>query len=157
MREAVGLGLQGIRAYKMRAGLTILGVVMGIMTVTGMSSIVAGLNASMAKQIESLGSSVIFMRPFGPGREPDRRGVPAAQGPHAAPRSRRIAEQARGRGHRAPGARLRRADQVRQREACRTRRSSAPPPAYEIVHDVYVAKGRFISETDVNRAAARWR
>ena len=42
MSEAVGLGLQGIRAYKLRAGLTILGVVMGIMTVTGMSSIVAG-------------------------------------------------------------------------------------------------------------------
>jgi hypothetical protein len=65
--EAIGIGLQGIRAYKMRAFLTILGVVMGIMTVTGMSSIVAGLNASMAKQIESLGSSVIFIRPFGPG------------------------------------------------------------------------------------------
>ncbi len=48
--EAVGLGFQAIRAYKMRAFLTILGVVMGIMTVTGMSAIVAGLNASMAKQ-----------------------------------------------------------------------------------------------------------
>ncbi len=43
--EAVGMGLSGIRAYKMRAFLTILGVVMGIMTVTGMSSIVAGLTA----------------------------------------------------------------------------------------------------------------
>ena len=39
------MGLGAIRAYKLRAGLTILGVVMGIMTVTGMSSIVAGLNA----------------------------------------------------------------------------------------------------------------
>ena len=67
MREAVGLGLQAIRAYKMRAALTILGVVMGIVTVTGMSSIVAGLNASMAKQIEGLGSSVIFVRPWVPG------------------------------------------------------------------------------------------
>ena len=36
----------------------------GIMTVTGMSSIVAGLNASMARQIEGLGSSVVFIRPF---------------------------------------------------------------------------------------------
>ncbi len=54
--EAMGMGLQGIRAYKMRAFLTILGVVMGIMTVTGMSSIVAGLNASMARQIATLGS-----------------------------------------------------------------------------------------------------
>ena len=53
--EAMGMGLQGIRAYKMRAFLTILGVVMGIMTVTGMSSIVAGLNASMARQIATPG------------------------------------------------------------------------------------------------------
>ena len=35
VNEAIGMGLQGIRAYKMRAFLTILGVVMGIMTVTG--------------------------------------------------------------------------------------------------------------------------
>ena len=61
--EAMSLGLQAIVAYKMRAGLTILGVVMGIMTVTGMSAIVAGLNSSMAKQIKSIGSSVVFVRP----------------------------------------------------------------------------------------------
>ena len=66
--EAVGIGLQRIRAYKMRAFLTILGVVMGIMTVTGMSAIVAGLNASMAKQIATLGSSTIFIRPQAPAR-----------------------------------------------------------------------------------------
>jgi len=65
--EAMGMGFQGIRAYKMRAFLTILGVVMGIMTVTGMSSIVAGLNASMARQIATLGSSTIYIRPFKPG------------------------------------------------------------------------------------------
>src|SRR5207245_2219028 len=67
MREAVGMGLSALRAYKMRASLTILGVVMGIMTVTGMSSTVAGLNQSMATQIEGFGSAVIFVRPFVPG------------------------------------------------------------------------------------------
>src|SRR4030095_7852286 len=71
MGEAVAMGLQGIRAYKMRAFLTILGVVMGIMTVTGMSSIVAGLNASMARQIATLGSSTIFIRPQAPGENID--------------------------------------------------------------------------------------
>src|SRR5574341_1554856 len=67
VREAVGIGLAAIKAYKMRAGLTVLGVVMGIMTVIGMSSIVAGLNASMASQIEGFGASVIFVRPRQPG------------------------------------------------------------------------------------------
>ena len=65
MREAIGMGLSALVAYKMRAGLTILGVVMGIMTVTGMSSIVAGLNRNMASQIDAFGASVIFLRPFG--------------------------------------------------------------------------------------------
>ena len=44
---------------------------MGIMTVTGMSSIVAGLNASMARQIATLGSSTIFIRPQAPGENID--------------------------------------------------------------------------------------
>jgi hypothetical protein len=57
LSEAVGMGLQAIAAYRLRAGLTILGVVMGIMTVTGMSAIVAGLNRSMASQIENLTSA----------------------------------------------------------------------------------------------------
>ena len=72
LREAVQIALSAIFAYKLRAGLTILGVVMGIMTVTGMSSIVAGLNASMASQIEGLGSSTVFVRPFGPGENLSR-------------------------------------------------------------------------------------
>ena len=67
IRESIAMGLGALVAYKMRAALTILGVVMGIMTVTGMSSIVAGLNASMAAQIEGFGSGVVFIRPFGPG------------------------------------------------------------------------------------------
>ena len=72
LREAVQIALSAIFAYKLRAGLTILGVVMGIMTVTGMSSIVAGLNASMASQIEGLGSSTVFVRPMGPGENLSR-------------------------------------------------------------------------------------
>ena len=71
MGEAVGMGLQSIRAYKMRAFLTILGVVMGIMTVTGMSSIVAGLNANVAESVAKIGSSTIFIRPFAPGEQVD--------------------------------------------------------------------------------------
>ena len=65
--EGMAIALDAIRSNQLRSALTILGVVMGIMTVTGMSSIVAGLNASMAKQIEGFGSGVLFVRPFGPG------------------------------------------------------------------------------------------
>ena len=149
--EAIGMGLGGIRAYKMRASLTILGVVMGIMTVTGMSSIVAGLNASMASQIESLGSSAVFIRPFSPGENvgPEewrrRKGLtqnevealaklPAVKA--VAPLEPLAAE-------------LIKYGNQRTRDAPLIGATAG----YETVHDLYVERGRFISEMDVNRGA----
>jgi putative ABC transport system permease protein len=151
MSEAVGLGLQGIRAYKMRAGLTILGVVMGIMTVTGMSSIVAGLNASMASQIQSMGSSVIFIRPFAPGENvPDeearkRKSLTIAE-------IEAIAER--------PAVKAITAMEFVPVEAvkygnqhARDTRVFGVSDTYDVVHDMYVTKGRFISAQDVNRGS----
>jgi len=151
MSEAVGLGLQGIRAYKLRAGLTILGVVMGIMTVTGMSSIVAGLNASMASQIQSLGASVIFIRPFAPGEnvsdEEWRRRKSLTM-----PEIQAIAEKPAVKAITAmefvP------AELVKYgNEKARDTRVFGVNASYDVVHDIFVTKGRFISEQDVNRGA----
>ncbi len=61
------MGLSSLVAYKMRAALTILGVVMGIMTVSVVSSIIAGLNNSLSSQLNKLGSAFILVRPFQPG------------------------------------------------------------------------------------------
>jgi putative ABC transport system permease protein len=151
MSEAVGLGLQGIRAYKLRAGLTILGVVMGIMTVTGMSSIVAGLNASMASQIQSLGSSIILIRPFAPGENvPDEEArkrksltLPEIEAIAAKPAVKAITAM-----EFVP------AELVKyNNEKAQDTRVFGVSPSYDVVHDLYVTKGRFISETDVNRAS----
>jgi putative ABC transport system permease protein len=152
MGEAVSLGLDAIRAYKMRASLTILGVVMGIMTVIGMSSIVAGLNASMAKQIEGLGSSVIFIRPRAPGEnitmeEARRR------------RALTLAE-IQAIGARCPDCRaispieLNVANVIKYgNERVRDSQIFGTTAAYETVHDLYVSKGRFISDQDVSRGS----
>jgi putative ABC transport system permease protein len=149
--EAVGMGLQGIRAYKMRAGLTILGVVMGIMTVIGMSSIVAGLNASMASQIQSLGSSVIFIRPFTPGENVSdeewrrRKGLSPAEVAAIAARP-AVAEIA--------AMEFVPAEMVKYgNEKARDVRVFGVDQNYGSVHDAWVQKGRFISEADVNRGA----
>ena len=151
LSEAVGLGLGGIRAYKLRASLTILGVVMGIMTVTGTSSIVAGLNASMASQIDAWGSSVMFIRPFAPGEnvEPEewrrRKGLSLNEVEAIAklPAVRAMA----------PLEPLS-ADLIKYGNQ---RTKDAPligaTAGYETVHDLFVEKGRFISEADVNRGA----
>jgi putative ABC transport system permease protein len=149
--EAVSIGLQGIRAYKMRAFLTILGVVMGIMTVTGMSSIVAGLNASMAKQIATLGSSTIFIRPQAPGENVDddewrrRKGLTMDEVDAIAARSAVKAI--------APLQFIPIETVKYGTERARESQVLGTTPAYETVHDSYVEKGRFLSATDVDRSS----
>jgi len=152
LREAVGLGLAAIRAYKLRAFLTILGVVMGITTVTAMSSIVAGLNASMATQIEALGSSVIFVRPFSPGEHVEgewwrrRRGLTKEEVDDLARRATLVRQIA--------PMEILSADLIKYgKEKAQTDIVLGTTAAYETVHNHYVEKGRFISELDVNRTA----
>jgi len=63
-REALLIGMQSLFANKLRSFLTLLGVVIGVMTVVGMMSIIEGLNDSMAKQIGEMGTNVIYIQKF---------------------------------------------------------------------------------------------
>jgi putative ABC transport system permease protein len=65
--EVFRLALGSLRANKLRGGLTILGIVIGITSVVGMVSLVEGLNRSMQGQLDSLGSDVIRVRRWDPG------------------------------------------------------------------------------------------
>ncbi|MFH0779096.1 MAG: ABC transporter permease, partial [Candidatus Eisenbacteria bacterium] len=65
--ESLRMALTSVRLHKMRSGLTLLGIVIGITTLVGMVSLVQGLNQSMARQIKSLGTSVLYVRKFEPG------------------------------------------------------------------------------------------
>jgi len=64
IKESFQMAMDAIKVHKMRAFLTILGVLIGVSTVIAMVSIITGLNTSMAKQIESLGSNVIYVTKF---------------------------------------------------------------------------------------------
>jgi putative ABC transport system permease protein len=150
IREAVIMGLAAIRAYKMRAGLTILGVVMGITTVTGMSSIVAGLNRNMASQIEGLGSSVLFVRPWGPGENLTgeerrrRRGLSEREVVALRERATLITELA--------AMELLSTSEIKSgSHRLQDSQVLGVDEHYETVHDSFVDRGRFISATDVSR------
>jgi putative ABC transport system permease protein len=60
-KEVLLLSLDTIRTNKLRSFLTILGVVIGVMTVIGMASVIEGLNRSFASQLSAIGSSTIFV------------------------------------------------------------------------------------------------
>ena len=73
LREGIALAIDAMRHNKLRSFLTILGVLIGVSSVIGMVSIIQGLNDSMAAQIESLGSNVIYVSKFEPGIHTGRR------------------------------------------------------------------------------------
>jgi putative ABC transport system permease protein len=64
LKETVTMALDTLRANKLRSSLTILGIVIGVMTVITISSVVNGLNQGVADLVESLGSNVLFVFRF---------------------------------------------------------------------------------------------
>jgi putative ABC transport system permease protein len=65
--EIVKMALDSLRSHKLRSFLTILGIVIGVMTVIGMVSIIQGLNRSFMSQLESVGSDLIIISKQEPG------------------------------------------------------------------------------------------
>ena len=62
--EGVGIALDSIRANKVRAFLTILGVAIGVMVVIAMASAITGINRSVQKELESLGPKTFFVQRY---------------------------------------------------------------------------------------------
>ena len=150
LRESAAMALETVRANKLRSGLTILGVTVGVVTIMFMVSIIQGLNRSFAEQLESIGTNIIYAVKFDPsfGRQPTqeertredltledadalREELPSTVG--VSPLQRTLAETVR----------------------YEDKQSDTPiligaTPYYEEVHSQYVGRGRFLIETDLN-------
>ena len=59
--EGVSIAFDAIRANKVRAFLTILGIAVGVLSVTAIAAAVYGINQSVAKDIESAGATTFFV------------------------------------------------------------------------------------------------
>jgi putative ABC transport system permease protein len=64
LREIFGMSIDSIKIHKLRSFLTVLGIVIGVMTVIGMVSVIQGLNSSFRKELESTGSDLILIRKY---------------------------------------------------------------------------------------------
>ena len=59
--EVWRMALDTLRGNKLRSGLTVLGVVIGITSIVGMTSLIRGFDSSLRDMIRSLGPSTIFV------------------------------------------------------------------------------------------------
>jgi putative ABC transport system permease protein len=62
IREGFGISWAAIRANKMRSGLTTLGIIIGIVTVTLMGATITGLDRAFLKSISALGADVFYVQ-----------------------------------------------------------------------------------------------
>ena len=150
--EAIKMGLSSLVSYKMRAALTILGVVMGIMTVSVVSSIIAGLNNSLSSQLNKLGSAFLLIRPFQPGEnappEERRRRKLLSDEEVKAIRELTYVSQI-------SPLEFVRADMIKYKEfRVNAAQVFGTTPDYEGVHNIFVERGRFFNESETSRSAA---
>jgi putative ABC transport system permease protein len=78
MFEVIGLALTTLRENKIRAFLTVLGVIIGVGTIIGVGSILAGLDGAVTGAIRSLGTNTVMVmktqfQGFDGGRNPEER------------------------------------------------------------------------------------
>jgi len=149
IKESAAMAFDTVRANKLRSALTILGVAIGVVTLTFMVSIIQGLNRAFAEQIEALGSNTIFISKFDPGfgrmpgaEERQRKDITLEDADAlrrdalsivgVSPVYRKIAETVR----------------------YEDKQTDTPilfgvTPYYEFTHSQYVGRGRFISDVDL--------
>ncbi|HEX2095555.1 MAG TPA: ABC transporter permease [Longimicrobiaceae bacterium] len=63
-REGVGIALDALRSNKVRAFLTILGIVIGVATVMAMAAVVGGLRSGIMEEIEGIGPRNFMIQRF---------------------------------------------------------------------------------------------
>ena len=64
VREGLKISWSAILANKLRSGLTTLGIIIGILTVSVMATAIQGLNQSFLQSVSALGSDVFYLEKF---------------------------------------------------------------------------------------------
>ena len=65
VREVVVMAVDTVRTNRLRSTLTVIGVVIGITSIVGMTAMIRGFDQSLRNMIRSVGPNVIFVQRFG--------------------------------------------------------------------------------------------
>ena len=64
-RELFATSLRSLGSHKLRSGLTLLGVIIGVMTIVAVVSVISGLNDFVATNLVNLNPDVLVFTKFG--------------------------------------------------------------------------------------------
>src|SRR5262245_33923685 len=62
----IAMAFETVRTNKMRSALTVLGIVIGITSMVGMTAIIRGFDESLRDSVRTIGPTTIFVQRFGP-------------------------------------------------------------------------------------------
>src|SRR3954467_6500715 len=65
VKEVIVMAFDTVRSNKMRSALTVLGVVIGITSIVGMTAMIRGFDQSLREMIRAVGPDTIFVQRFG--------------------------------------------------------------------------------------------
>ena len=154
--ETLRIAVGGLLANKLRSGLTILGLTIGVASVIVLISVGTGSSKAVQARIQSLGTNVLIVMPsFSRGGLTSSTSTPATltvadadalvNPVHRSGGQERLARRQRLLGH----------VHLRSDDATRPPRSWAPPLPTSTAHDYTIAAGR-ASPTPTSRTAAAW-
>ncbi len=154
--ENVRFALVAVRTHKLRAALTVLGIVVGVATVITMVSIVTGFNNAMVRNFQSFGATLVqfqkYESRFGPGgrgedekRRKDLTYEDALALKESVPEMRAVS----------PERYLWNTDvRLKYRDSETTTPTVlGATPDYSLANNHFVAYGRFITESDMEHSA----
>ncbi len=150
LRESAGIALGALRANKLRSFLTLLGTIIGVMSVIAVLSFVEGLNRFVSEKLLNAGANVFWVDPYGfvtsqeawekvqhnPEITLDDGDALRARVPHAA----MVVAQAGTRG----------TARYREKEV-RSVSINGRGPGYEVIDDLTIGPGRHLTELDDQR------
>jgi len=146
--ESIRLAMRGLSANKLRSGLTMLGIIIGVGAVIALLSIGQGVQAAITEQVQGIGSNLIFIVP-GAFRQG---GVVSSMGSLASltlDDAKAIADPANCPDIAAVSPELTRSAQVVYRNQNQNASVTGAAPEYAVVRKIEVEQGRFFDAQEL--------
>lgn len=147
--ESIRVSLRALRANKLRSALTMLGIIIGVAAVIAMVGIGNGATASITSQVQGMGSNLLTVS----AGQSNTGGVSGGAGSSDSLSMADVAKIAEGTAIKAVAPVASTNGQVVLRSGNTSASINGTTEGYEIVRNVTMARGRFITEADVNSSA----